>query len=434
VEQPAIRAEGLSKRYRIGRRQRYRTLRDTLADAVRAPVRRIGARRDRRTSAGRDDDAAIWALSGVSFEIAAGEAVAVIGRNGAGKSTLLKILSRITEPTGGTAEIFGRVGSLLEVGTGFHPELSGRENVYLNGAILGMSRREIDARFDEIVAFAEVERFIDTAVKYYSSGMYLRLAFAVAAHLEPEILLVDEVLAVGDAAFQRKCLAKMGSVATEGRTVMFVTHNLGAAGQLCERTLWIDQGRIARAGSTAEVIQAYLASMQAQQGEFVARADDPAHARARVALRRVSVTDAAGAVVDAVAGDAELRVRIEYAVAASIENVRVGFRLHAGDGTLVFTTTDTDPQGQGTLREPGIYTSVCAIPANLLNEGRYHITVAADRPMQEVLFTHEHVVSFTVHMSGGVGGAVRDGRQGVIRPSLVWDICRSAASAATGAR
>jgi lipopolysaccharide transport system ATP-binding protein len=419
---PVITAEHLSKRYRIGRRQRYKTLRDTLADAVRLPVRRARARNNVGGPVPDDDDAVIWALNDVSFEIGAGEAVAVIGRNGAGKSTLLKILSRITEPTSGQAEIFGRVGSLLEVGTGFHPELSGRENVYLNGAILGMRRREIEARFDEIVAFAEVERFIDTAVKYYSSGMYLRLAFAVAAHLEPEILLVDEVLAVGDAGFQRKCLAKMGSVAKQGRTVVFVTHNLGAAGQLCEKTMWIDQGRVALSGGTPTVVQAYLASMQAQHGDYVARPEDLARPGTRVALRRVSVTDAAGTVVDAVANDADCRVRIDYVVASRTENVRLGFRLHAGDGTIVFTTSDSGPAGTGTLRDPGLYTSVCTIPGNLLNEGQYYLSVGCDRPMHEVLFMHEHIVSFAVVMTGGAAAAVREGWLGVVRPSLHWDV------------
>ena len=236
----AIRVEHLGKRYRIGERERYRALRDTLADAVKAPLRRLRSPRSPRVV-----DNTIWALRDVSLEVAPGEVLGVIGHNGAGKSTLLKILSRITEPTEGRAEVRGRVGSLLEVGTGFHPELTGRENIYLNGAILGMKRSEITRRFDEMVAFAGVERFIDTPVKRYSSGMYLRLAFAVAAHLEPEILLVDEVLAVGDAAFQKKCLGRMSDVAREGRTVLFVSHNLPSIENLCQRVVVVDGGRIA---------------------------------------------------------------------------------------------------------------------------------------------------------------------------------------------
>ena len=236
---PAIRAEGLAKRFRLGKRQRYGVLRDSLTELARAPLRALT-----RSGAGRREAETIWALRDVSFEVGHGEVVGIIGRNGAGKSTLLKVLSRITEPTAGRAEVHGRVGSLLEVGTGFHHELTGRENVYLNGAILGMRKAEIDRNFDEIVAFAELERFLDTPVKHYSSGMYMRLAFAVAAHLEPEILLVDEVLAVGDLAFQTKCLRKMQDVSVAGRTVLFVSHNMGAIQRLCPRSLLLDDGRV----------------------------------------------------------------------------------------------------------------------------------------------------------------------------------------------
>ncbi len=251
----AIRVEGLSKQYRIGGKQeRYRTLRDTLAGLGR-----------RKTS----ESETFWALQDVSFEVKRGEVVGIIGRNGAGKSTLLKILSRITEPTAGTIDIYGRVGSLLEVGTGFHPELSGRENIFLNGAIIGMSRRDIERRFEEIVAFAEVEKFIDTAVKHYSSGMYLRLAFAVAAHLEPEILIVDEVLAVGDAAFQKKCLGKMQDVAGQGRTVLFVSHNMGAVKGLCSRVIWLENGNLHEVGEVVPVIDSYLRSTLTETGSLL---------------------------------------------------------------------------------------------------------------------------------------------------------------------
>src|SRR5438128_9630341 len=249
----AVRVEGLSKRYRIGARQeRYYTLRDTLTEAVARPFQKLAAFFSRNGAGSRTPEASsIWALKDVSFEVKHGEVVGIIGRNGAGKSTLLKILSRITEPTEGRARIHGRVGSLLEVGTGFHPELTGRENIYLNGAILGMRKAEIDRKFDEIVTFAELERFVDTPVKHYSSGMYVRLAFAVAAHLEPEILLVDEVLAVGDAAFQKKCLGKMDSVAREGRTVLFVSHNLQAISTLTERSLLLSHGHCVGDGATS---------------------------------------------------------------------------------------------------------------------------------------------------------------------------------------
>jgi len=248
----AIRVEHLGKQYRLGEQQvRYATFRDTLVNAVRAPLGWLNGER-------RAQPTRFWALDDVSFEVMRGEAVGIIGRNGAGKSTLLKILSRITSPTRGRVDIYGRVGSLLEVGTGFHPELTGRENIFLNGAILGMTRREIMRKFDEIVAFAEIEKFLDTAVKFYSSGMYVRLAFAVAAHLEPEILVVDEVLAVGDAAFQKKCLGKMGDVAKEGRTVLFVSHNMGAVQQLCRNGILLNLGSIEINGEMRSVVAKYL--------------------------------------------------------------------------------------------------------------------------------------------------------------------------------
>jgi lipopolysaccharide transport system ATP-binding protein len=257
----AIRVEGLSKCYQLGQRERYSALREALAETMSAPVRRILAALgggDRRPPNEQD---VIWSLKDVSFEVNRGEVVGIIGRNGAGKSTLLKILSRVTEPTQGYAELRGLAASLLEVGTGFHPELTGRENVFLNGAILGMRRAEIQQKFDEIVAFAEVERFLDTPVKHYSSGMYVRLAFAVAAHLESEILLVDEVLAVGDAGFQQKCLGKMGDVAKAGRTVLFVSHNMPAVQALCSRAILLDHGAVLAEGSTGAVVQEYLSSV-----------------------------------------------------------------------------------------------------------------------------------------------------------------------------
>jgi homopolymeric O-antigen transport system ATP-binding protein len=258
----AIRVDGLSKKYKIGvARQRHDTLRDAITDALTSMFRFNG----RGSASGAQCSApsdTIWALKDVSFEINHGEVVGFIGKNGAGKSTLFKILSRITEPTIGKVEIFGRVGSLLEVGTGFHGELTGRENLYLNGAILGMKKAEIDRKFDEIVAFAEIEKFIDTPVKRYSSGMYIRLAFAVAAHLEPEILIVDEVLAVGDMAFQTKCLGKMNEVAKQGRTVLFVSHNIGAVQRLCDRVIWLQAGQVRQEGDSSEVLNSYLSDLK----------------------------------------------------------------------------------------------------------------------------------------------------------------------------
>ena len=247
----AIKVQHLGKQYRLGGKQAsYSTFRETLVNAAAIPLQWLKGER-------KTDQNTFWALDDVSFEVNQGDAIGIIGRNGAGKSTLLKILSRITSPTRGRVDLYGRVGTLLEVGTGFHPELSGRENIYLNGAILGMSRIEITRKFDEIVAFSEIERFLDTPVKHYSSGMYVRLAFAVAAHLEPEILVVDEVLAVGDAAFQKKCLGKMGDVAHEGRTVLFVSHNMNAIKRLCAKTIYLEKGQISFYGDTAEAVQYY---------------------------------------------------------------------------------------------------------------------------------------------------------------------------------
>ena len=261
----AIRAERLSKFYTIGKSQaRYKTFGETLAEGIMAPVRGLRRRITQNPDGADEQNDSIWALKDVSFDVKRGDVVGIIGRNGAGKSTLLKILSRITEPTSGSVDLYGRVGSLLEVGTGFHAELTGRENTYLNGAILGMKRTEIDRKFDEIVAFSEVEKFIDTPVKHYSSGMYLRLAFAVAAHLEPEILLVDEVLAVGDTAFQKKCLGKMGEVASQGRTVLFVSHNLDAIISICPLTLMLDKGVCVFAGETEQAVKQYLGSISSQ--------------------------------------------------------------------------------------------------------------------------------------------------------------------------
>jgi len=269
----AIRVDGLGKQYHIGGAQKsYDRFGEQFRDALTSPLRRAWKLVRGQASSAAELDKTIWALRDTSFEVKSGETIGIIGANGAGKSTLLKILSRITEPTEGYVDIYGRVGSLLEVGTGFHPELTGRENIYLNGAILGMKRVEIEQNFDEIVDFSEISEFIDTPVKHYSSGMYVRLAFSVAAHLEPEILLVDEVLSVGDAAFQKKCLGKMGDSVRDGRTVLFVSHNLSAVQRLCERTYWIDEGRIIQVGPSPEVVESYLeTTLQDTYGQQKAR-------------------------------------------------------------------------------------------------------------------------------------------------------------------
>jgi len=317
----AIRAAGLSKRFRIGQRPRYKSLRESLQNALAAPFRRGGRAVE-----------TIWALRDVSFEVAPGEVIGVIGRNGAGKSTLLKVLARITEPTEGRVELHGRVGSLLEVGTGFHLELTGRENIFLSGAILGMKRAEIVRRFDEIVAFAEIDRFLDTPVKHYSTGMYLRLAFAVAAHLEPEILLVDEVLAVGDVAFQKKCLGKMGEVAVGGRTVLLVSHNMGSIQSLCSKVLMIRNGRIVHCGRPAEVVAAYL---RESEGNNWADVDLRTHLgrlpRMRPILQRVRLLNARGEVSRTYLSGERIVVQIRYDASAEREPL-------AGAGFILWTS------------------------------------------------------------------------------------------------
>jgi lipopolysaccharide transport system ATP-binding protein len=360
----AIRVDGIGKRYRLGARTaRYETIRERIAGFARNPVRAL-RRAPRET---------FWALKDVSFEVKPGEVIGVVGRNGAGKSTLLKILSRISEPTEGAADVHGRVGSLLEVGTGFHTELTGRENVFLNGAILGMKRAETARKFDEIVSFAQVERFIDTPVKFYSSGMYMRLAFAVAAHLEPEILIVDEVLAVGDAAFQKKCLGKMGDVARGGRTVLFVSHQMNAVKSLCSKTLWLTQGKVTDFADTAGVLRRYLSdeeqpSAWTSDGWTGQGLDSPHFAPRRFALVDPSLSPVRGTV----GADDRIGVVIEGDVDAPHAALLLGFSVTAATGELLFSSQATD---QTPERWPPITRGrnrlVGWIPPHLLNEGDY---------------------------------------------------------------
>jgi lipopolysaccharide transport system ATP-binding protein len=424
----AIRVEGLSKQYRIGRRrEQHDTLRDTLTDAVATPLRRAAKLIRGEATGPVEQDQTIWALNDLSLEIYEGEAIGIIGRNGAGKSTLLKILSRITEPTKGSADVYGRVGSLLEVGTGFHPELTGRENVYLNGAILGMTRSEIDAKFDGIVAFAEVERFIDTPVKHYSSGMYLRLAFAVAAHLEPEILLVDEVLAVGDAAFQKKCLGKMSEVGQQGRTVLFVSHNMNAIAALCERCIWIHDGRLKRIGPTAEIIQAYLRGDEINLAERVWTDLATAPGDEYIRLTRVAALDEHGAVASLVDIRRPIDLVVEYMVLETTA-VHTLLRLTNDAGVDILATADNHiPEWRDGVREPGRYRSVCHLPGNLLAEGRHLVTVALTDATFRLKRAHgsaEHAIAFDVYDPMD-GTSVRGSRTagvwpGVVRPMLQW--------------
>ena len=363
----AIKVEGVSKLYRLGAPARVnQTLRDVLVDSV----RRLGRRANR---AGGPVD--LWALSEMSFEIQPGEVVGIIGRNGAGKSTLLKILSRITEPTRGRIEIYGRVGSLLEVGTGFHPELSGRENIFLNGSILGMGRREIEQKFDEIVAFAELEAFIDTPVKRYSSGMYVRLAFAVAAHLEPEILLIDEVLAVGDAAFQKKCLGKMGEIARHGRTVLFVSHNTAAMLNLCRRGILVEKGRLVADGEIEPVIQQYLKGLRVATPWDLTQCEDR-QGHGRVRFTRVRFEDDEGNPVEQGVSGRPLHLALDYESTDGfpLPNCRASVAFHDGLGQVLFNCSSelvirepVDLPPRGTLR--------CVIPRLPLSQNQYLLTL-----------------------------------------------------------
>jgi lipopolysaccharide transport system ATP-binding protein len=408
---PIVKVEGVGKQYRIGARERYRMRHDTLRDSIMELVHRPLARWRGNGAAA---DPTIWALKDVSFEVQPGEVIGVVGRNGAGKSTLLKVLSRITEPTTGRAELYGRVTSLLEVGTGFNAELTGRENIFLNGAILGMKRREIRRKFDEIVGFAEVEPFIDTPVKHYSSGMYMRLAFSVASHLEPEILVVDEVLAVGDAAFQKRCLGRMGEVASAGRTIVFVSHNMAAVRSLCDRAVWLDGGRVMEMGDTAEVVSHYVQHGASYRLEQVW--DDPSTAPGDdvVRLHRVAI-----APLDQAPGEA-ITVRTALRLTVACRNRRAGaaldFRvvLSTLEGLAIFTTgsrSGSFPAGtvQGSF----------VIPGDFLNDGAYTIRLSIVRDASVVLVDLPSVLAFEVH------DAERDNHWygkwvGAVRPNLDW--------------
>ena len=411
----AIRVEGLSKRYQIGATPAtYRTLRESVTDLMAGPFRRLStAARPRRVA---QDNTTFWALKDVSFTIPRGAAVGIIGRNGAGKSTLLKILSRITDPTAGFAEIHGRVGSLLEVGTGFHPELTGRENISLNGAILGMRRSEIAHKFDEIVAFSEVEKFIDSQVKYYSSGMYLRLAFAVAAHLDPEILLVDEVLAVGDAAFRKKCLGKMDAVAHAGRTVFLVSHDLTAIHDLCPTTLLLEHGQVLAYGPTDAVLSRYMGKYEDLGSRYlpIGAAQEPGEFQ----LLGLTVRDVGGISNISYTWDEDIYIDIDYQISTPIRNLRVGFQVENERGQVVFRSGDADWEADlAETRNPGGYRSSCRIPCRLLNSGRYLVSLRIDVPQLRWVHKKDAVASFEIgHVSVAGGPYV----EAMVRPQLEW--------------
>jgi lipopolysaccharide transport system ATP-binding protein len=404
-----VRVENLCKQYRLGAKgPAYETLRESIVGAVRAPFKRLTGNNGNRET--------IWALKDVSFEVAPGEVVGIIGSNGAGKSTLLKTLSRITEPTSGKVELYGRLASLLEVGTGFHPELTGRENIYLNGAILGMRKAEIDRKFDEIIAFAELEKFLDTPVKHYSSGMYMRLAFAVASHLEPEILLVDEVLAVGDAAFQKKCLGKMGEVAKHGRTILFVSHNLTAVKSLCRRTLRLDKGLIIDSGDTDQVVLNYIKSET--QTKMQRHWDDPqtAPGGSEVRLHRLSITPLGQNSDQPITVQTPLR--LEAAFWNYLPDMVLNFSvvIYNIEGVAVFNT--------GSLAQSfprGLVCGSFVIPGDFLNDDTYTVRVLIVKDTSVALLDVSDVLMFEVRDSDRQGNWY--GKWiGTVRPKFDWQV------------
>lgn len=425
MSRPIITVEGLGKQYAIGTKpSSYQTLREALMEGLKAPVRRLRAMRGHAAEGN-----LIWALKDVSFEVQEGEVLGIIGRNGAGKSTLLKILSRITDPTEGWAEIRGRVASLLEVGTGFHLELTGRENIYLNGAILGMRKAEIERKFDEIVDFAEIEQFIDTPVKHYSSGMYVRLAFAVAAHLEPEILIVDEVLAVGDAAFQKKCLGKMHDVSSHGRTVLFVSHNMGMITSLCTHGLLLEHGQLVSASSASNTVLSYFS--RGNQAPFSTdyRLGSQKVGDHFATLLEACLENEEGRRIGEIDIREPFRVRIWYQLLQAVPvPPYVNFHFFDARGEYAFVSAGNNFSGCSG-GEPGLYAAQCDIPGRLLNNGTYFIGVA-------LTFTHAglHVSFFekdalAVTIVDPIDQTLEESRcgysgpvPGAVRPSLNWVI------------
>lgn len=414
----ALRTVGLGKMYRIGgERAAYRTLRDTLVQAVKRPLERI-----RHPGAATHKSEVLWALRNLDLEVRHGEALGVIGRNGSGKSTLLKVLSRITEPTEGRVELRGRVASLLEVGTGFHGELTGRENVQLSGSILGMTRADIRSRFDSIVEFAEIQRFLDTPVKRYSSGMYVRLAFAVAAHLEPDILLVDEVLAVGDAAFQEKCLGKMDEVAGEGRTVLFVSHNMAAVRHLCNRAIMLDSGTLKADGDTDDVLRDYMSTVAASTGAREWTDSDSAPHGRHQWLQAIRVVQNERP-TEKVALEKPFRVEFDFVNELEGSPLFCNMQLLDDYGVVVLTTSNNPllnlAETETWFREPharGIYRYSCTFPGHVLNAQRYYVSLAIGNPWDR----SEGLLADRIMSFDGFDATATARYPGVVRLPMKW--------------
>jgi lipopolysaccharide transport system ATP-binding protein len=420
-----IRVENVSKAYRLGQISS-----GTLSDDIKVWAAKARGKPNPLLKIGQDhlhnqEGDTLWALNDISFTVAQGSVLGIIGRNGAGKSTILKILSRVTAPTSGFVKVKGRIASLLEVGTGFHPELTGRENIYLNGAILGMKKTEIDSKFDEIVDFSEVEQFIDTPVKRYSSGMYVRLAFAVAAHLEPEILVVDEVLAVGDAEFQRKSLGKMGDVAQQGRTVLFVSHNMSAILRLTQEAIVLEKGHLVMRAVSADAVDYYLSAKDARAGERIWEKDEVPSEAAPFRPVALRLLDRKGQVVEMIRSVEPFAVEMEYYLDASLTGLRIGFYLNSARGDQVLTTFDTDEGARFekyTSRPAGHYVSRCKFPKDLLNDGRYILGINASSYRIRRYFMDEKALAFNVDTSGAPGKQWSEPRPGALRPRLDWKI------------
>ena len=423
---PVVEVQNLSKLYRLG---------SIGTTSVRDSIERLAARFRGGPAVRKSGNNGIaperqgpepgtfWGIKDVSFTAKQGEVIGIVGRNGAGKSTLLKILARITEPTSGRAILRGRLASLLEVGTGFHPDLTGRENVFLNGTILGMKRWEISAKFDEIVAFAEVDQFIDTPVKHYSSGMFVRLAFAVAAHLEPEILFIDEVLAVGDAGFQKKCLGKMGEVAAKhGRTVFFVSHNMGAIRALCEHCILIENGRATLDGRPAEVISRYLASTVPDEiaGDIDWDGRDDAPACEDIALSRLRLLDGSGGVQTTFEAGHPIAIEITYDVKRRLRGLRFEVQFTTQEGEMAFLATDHHFQHD--VHEPGRYQTTCLVPGGLLNRRSYTIGVQCDIPGERYVLPMRNYLSLLVSGAGNQSSSFPETWPGVVCPRTEWKV------------
>ena len=414
-----IKIENVSKLYRIGGlNPAYKTLREAVGEAVLSPFRR------RANGAAKERDE-LWALKEVNIEVRQGELVGIVGRNGAGKSTLLKILSRITKPTRGRVTIHGRVGSLLEVGTGFHPDLTGRENVFLSGAILGMRKEEIERKFDEIVAFSEIDRFIETPVKHYSSGMYVRLAFSVAAHLEPEILMMDEVLAVGDAAFQQKCLDKMSDIRRDGRTILFVSHNMPAVVRLCRRAVLLHEGRVVADGPAQSVVNEYLSSSWKVRAEQVWDVGEEAPGDETARLRGVRVTNERGETSDVFDIRHPVGIEVTYDLLRPAEHVTPHVELRNEEGVRLFSSHDTGEEWRERTRARGRFVSTVWIPGNLLAEGFVivFVSLVSHRPSNALHARVKSAVGFQVLDAAGDGAARGEYEgpiPGVVRPLLKW--------------